>query len=75
METVDGNRGSFNTIEEQIIDHKVKLKLSQNQSIAKIRENTFLNRQEINSINQTTLMKFKLMRIRSKISFSAFIKN
>jgi hypothetical protein len=27
METVDGNRGSFQTIEELIIDNKVKLKL------------------------------------------------
>jgi hypothetical protein len=30
---------------------------------------------ENNKIYQTTLMKFKLMRFRCKISFSAFMKN
>lgn len=30
METVDGNRGSYQVIEERVIDHKVKLKLNAN---------------------------------------------
>ena len=77
MKTVDGNRGSFDHVEELVLDHKIKQKLSQNpqdQTIKQVANSTKLSRQEINSINQTTLMKFKLMRIRSKMSFQAFIK-
>lgn len=28
MKTVDGNRGSFEHVEEQVLDHKIKLRIS-----------------------------------------------
>ena len=77
METVDGNRGSYKVVEEMVLDQKIKLRVSQDpykRSIKQLTNSTRLNVHEENSINQTTLMKFKLMRIRSKISFQAFLK-
>lgn len=54
MKTVDGNRGSYNQVEERVLDHKIKLRLSQNvcdASIKQISSSTKLSKQDINSIN------------------------
>lgn len=44
-------------------------------NIEAIKNKAKVNKIELESIHKTTLFKYKLMRIRSKISFCAFKKN
>mmetsp|Transcript_21210 Transcript_21210/g.32863 ORF Transcript_21210/g.32863 Transcript_21210/m.32863 type:complete len:126 (-) Transcript_21210:2320-2697(-) len=68
MNTVDGQRDSIYFYQHQKMKRKYRNKIAMN---FKKREITMETRLEI---LHNLMFKFKLMRIRSKISFSAFIK-
>jgi hypothetical protein len=69
LRTVDGNRGSQNLVEQVILKQKQDMK-NDGQDVRVI-----LTPKDKNSIFQSTLTKFKILRIRSKISLMAFLKN
>ena len=79
METVDGNQNSQKFAEKKVEDIKVKQMIKAKKSgfynIESLRQKARVSLEEQASMKKTTLFKFKLMRIRSKISFSAFEKH
>lgn len=85
LDTVDGNKGSANVIYKIIQQEKMKNELikrdqynpkkvrawSKNPAIM---DKFMPNKAERHSILKTTLIKYKIMRFRSKISYMAFKK-
>jgi hypothetical protein len=69
LKTVDGKKGSQIHVENAILIHKKELK--EHQKNLKVH----ITSDEKNKIYQATLMKLKIMKIRSKISLMAFEKN
>lgn len=69
LKTVNGVKGSQNHVENAILIQKKALKESQKDLKVHITSD------EKNKIYQATLMKFKILKIRSKISLMAFEKN
>lgn len=68
--TVDGNKGSLAAVEKFVLTQKARM----NKKKGKL-EQAEVTDQDKTCIFYSTLMKFRLMRIRSKISFMAFEKN
>jgi len=70
LKTVDGVKGSQAHVENAILVHKKALKVESNRNLK-----IHITSGERNKIYQATLMKLKIMKIRSKISLMAFEKN
>lgn len=79
METVDGGANSQAVVEKKIKEYKVKQMIVQRKSkfynLESLQSKAQVSPHEKDSIQRATLFKFKLMRIRSKISFAAFLRN
>jgi hypothetical protein len=77
IKTIDGTKGSFENAYREVFNRKAE-KIKQN--LIEIDNRKILRKAELTEyeeycINKTTLFQYKLLRIRAKISFSAFIKN
>lgn len=88
LNTTNGFRDSANNIKQQMHEQKYKreikrqIRLQQRKDMKKIKfldkeqiwTRTRLTKEELNKIKKTTLTKYKIMRVRAKISFIAFQK-
>lgn len=73
MQSIDGNKGSGIKFKELIFKKKCKELKLRNSMITNMEKQKIEN-QIIHSLTCKTVLKYKILRIRSKISYSAYIE-